>query len=357
MNRRMTCAALTGACLSSLLLSGCNLSIDNHDNSSASSGGSGGSTQGSSGTGAAQYSVGGSISGLAQGGLSLASGSNVVTVSAAATSFVLPDLFASGATYSISVETQPQGQTCVARNESGTVAQADVTNVQVTCTTNNYPIGGTITGLNSAGLVLANGSDTFPVPLGTSAYMMPTRQPMGSTYMVSVQSSPAGLSCQVIDGSGTMPAAPVSNVNIVCGQWAWIEGASATGSAGSYGSQSVASMSNAPAARSGAVSWTDRSGRLWLFGGATASGSLNDLWRYDPGTSEWTWMSGASSTGAAGQYGSEGMEAPGNVPGARQGATGWVDSSGNLWLFGGYGLDGQGSQSQLNDLWSFTPTP
>ena len=351
MFRSRSSAALIAACLASLTLSACNLSIDNTGSSTATSGGG---TQGSSsGTGTAQYSVGGSIAGLAQSGLTLASGSNSVTVAATATSFTLPTLLASGATYSVTVKTQPMGQTCIARNESGTIAQASVTTVQVSCTINTYSIGGTITGLNAAGLVLANGTDTLMVSAGTSAYMMPTRQPMGAAYALTVQTQPTGLTCQLVNASGTMPAAAVTNVIVVCGQWAWINGASTTGSGGSYGSMGSAAPTNAPPARSAALSWIDHSGKLWLFGGVGAGGSLNDLWRYDPGTSEWTWMAGANTTNGSGQYGTQNMEASGNTPGARQAATGWVDMAGNLWLFGGQGYDGSGTSGSLDDLWKY----
>ncbi|HEX4051900.1 MAG TPA: kelch repeat-containing protein [Steroidobacteraceae bacterium] len=351
MIRRQRSAALMGMCLAGLMLAGCNLSIDKSDNSSGSSASN---TQGSSsGTGSAQYSVGGSVTGLAQSGLVLASGNNSASVAAGATSFTLPALLASGATYAVAVKTQPLGQTCIARDESGTIAQASVTSVQVSCTVNTYPIGGTVTGANATGLVLANGTDTFAVPLGASTFLMPTKQPFGAAYTVTVQTSPVGLSCQVSNGSGTMPAAAVSTVEIVCGQWTWIDGASATGSPGTYGSPGVGSPSNTPPARSGAVSWKDGSGRLWLFGGMASSGSLNDLWQYDPGTSQWTWMGGASSANASGQYGMKGTEASGNIPGARQGAAGWVDSSGNFWLFGGQGYDATGMSGLLDDLWEY----
>lgn len=348
---RLRFAALMGIGLAGVMLAGCNLSIDNHSDGSSSSTGSTQSTSG--GSGAAQYSVGGSITGLSQSGLMLASGSNSVSVAAGATSFTLPTLLASGAMYSVTVKMQPLGQTCVARDESGTIAQANVTSVQVSCTLNTYSIGGTITGANAAGIVLANGTDTFTVPLGATTFLMPTKQPMGAAYTITLQAAPTGLSCQIANGTGTMPAAAVTNVLVSCGQWTWINGANATGSAGVYGSLGVANSSNSPPARSGAVSWRDGSGRLWLFGGATASGSLNDLWQYDPGTTHWTWMGGASSTNASGQYGTKGMEGAGNIPGARQGAAAWVDASGNFWLFGGQGYDAAGTSGLLDDLWEY----
>jgi hypothetical protein len=43
-----------------------------------------------------------------------------------------------------------------------------------------------------------------------------------------------------------------------------------------------------------------------------------------------------------------------NAPGARIAAAGWTDASGNLWLFGGDGLDAQGSSGSLNNLWRFS---
>ena len=46
-------------------------------------------------------------------------------------------------------------------------------------------------------------------------------------------------------------------------------------------------------------------------------------------------------------------EPPGNVPGARKFAAASSDASGNLWLFGGRGRDGDGTNGRLNDLWRF----
>jgi N-acetylneuraminic acid mutarotase len=34
----------------------------------------------------------------------------------------------------------------------------------------------------------------------------------------------------------------------------------------------------------------------------------------------------------------------------------WSDTSGNLWLFGGYGNDSTGTVRSLNDLWEFDPS-
>ena len=139
--------------------------------------------------------------------------------------------------------------------------------------------------------------------------------------------------------------------------WTWIAGSNTVSQPGSYGTKGVASPSNAPGARHGSVWWTDASGSLWLFGGyghgATGTGSLNDLWRWD-GTS-WTWMGGSNAVGQPGTYGTKGVAAPGNVPGSRSGAVSWTDASGSFWLFGGSGL-GATTAGDLNDLWKWDGT-
>jgi N-acetylneuraminic acid mutarotase len=46
----------------------------------------------------------------------------------------------------------------------------------------------------------------------------------------------------------------------------------------------------------------------------------------------------------------------GNTPGSRYEATGWTDSTGNFWLFGGIAYDASGQFGYLNDLWEFNPS-
>ncbi len=136
-----------------------------------------------------------------------------------------------------------------------------------------------------------------------------------------------------------------------------MSGANTLNQAGSYGTQGVAAAGNVPGARYGSVSWIDSSGHLWLFGGfgydSMGTGNLNDLWRFDG--SNWTWVSGANTLNQAGSYGTQGVAAPGNVPGARYGSVSWIDSGGHLWLFGGYGSDSTGAFGFLNDLWRYQP--
>jgi hypothetical protein len=152
----------------------------------------------------------------------------------------------------------------------------------------------------------------------------------------------------------------------------WISGSNAASvyggpvTLGVYGTQGVASANNIPGSRESAVSWTDSSGNLWLFGGsgytsATTGGMFNDLWEFSTSTKEWTWVSGNNTVNAKGVYGAIGVASAGNTPGARGSNGGgntvsWEDGSGNLWLFGGAGYDSTGANGILNDLWEFNPT-
>jgi hypothetical protein len=147
------------------------------------------------------------------------------------------------------------------------------------------------------------------------------------------------------------------------GTWTWMGGTSAIGQSGVYGTLGTAASTNLPGARGHAVSWSDASGNLWLFGGAVDStgvvGFFNDLWKFDPtlGTyGAWTWMSGSNAGNQSAVYGTLGTAASTNIPGARDSAVSWSDASGKLWLFGGYGYDSTGAYGYLNDLWKFDPT-
>ncbi len=81
-------------------------------------------------------------------------------------------------------------------------------------------------------------------------------------------------------------------------------------------------------------------------------GDLNDLWKYSNG--QWTWMSGSNMPAQTTTYGTQGTPAITNIPGCRDGAVGWADTSGNLWLFGGEQVYCVG-MGDFNDLWEYQP--
>ena len=151
----------------------------------------------------------------------------------------------------------------------------------------------------------------------------------------------------------------------VVGEWTWMGGSSTVGNnegqPGVYGILGTPAPEDVPGGRDGAASWTDSSGNLWLFGGdgKDVNGDfdlLNDFWEFSPTTNEWAWMGGSSVGGQHGVYGTLGTQTGGNIPGARYLPTSLTDVSGNLWLFGGSGVDANGNGDVLNDLWEFNPS-
>lgn len=141
------------------------------------------------------------------------------------------------------------------------------------------------------------------------------------------------------------------------GVWTWLSGSKEVGAVGTYGEKGTSADGNSPGARSGALLWLDGAGDLWLFGGAaSATAFFNDLWKFDVSENQWTWVSGGNAQNALGVYGQVGVGAGTNVPGARSGAVGLNDPSGNLIVFGGRGFPEAGTKAGLlNDLWSYNP--
>jgi hypothetical protein len=308
------------------------------------------------------YTIGGTVSGLT-GSLTLNNdGGDTIGVSANGV-FTFDQALAPGSTYSVSVSGQPSEQTCLVTNGSGTVANSNVTNVQVTCTTDTYSISGTVYGLSGSGLVLQNnGGDNLPINVNGSVTFA-TSVPYGSPYVVTVETQPSNPSqvCRIPNGSGTAYA-NVTGIQVVCTNgngttdvWTWESGSNQVENAGSYGSLGVAAPTNLPPSRGSAIPWKDNAGNFWFFGGTAgeAVGYFNDLWEYSAG--EWTWMGGSNSLSQAGSYGTLGVASLSNVPQARGRSAHWTDSAGNFWLFGGFGyIESTNLSGHLSDLWKYS---
>jgi hypothetical protein len=309
------------------------------------------------------YTIGGTVSGLTGTGLVLQdNGGDNLALAFGATSFTFATPVASGASYNVTISSQPSSpsQTCSVTAGAGSITNANITSIQIICTAGTYSIGGTVSGLNGAGLVLentSNGSFLMVNRSGNFVFAVPVAS--GSPYdvTISVQPSNPAQTCTVTNGSGTANF-NVTAVLVVCAQgaWAWMKGSSGVNQFGAYGTPGSAAPANTPGARQYAATWTDSVGNLWLFGGygydSTGTiAALNDLWEYTGGS--WIWQGGSNLAGQSGNYGAINVVNPGNMPGARYGAVSWTDLSGNFWLFGGYGLDSRGTEGWLNDVWEY----
>ncbi|HMU47026.1 MAG TPA: kelch repeat-containing protein [Chitinophagaceae bacterium] len=161
------------------------------------------------------------------------------------------------------------------------------------------------------------------------------------------------------DGSSIGILNDLWKFNIQTNKWTWINGDNIIGKLGIYGTRGVPATSNKPGARYLGTSWTDNDGNFWVFGGygygESGTGSLNDLWKYNPATNQWTWINGDKTVNNNSVYGVKGIADSNNKPGSRYESCSWKDSNGNLWLFGGFGFDTQTS-GNLNDFWKYNFT-
>ncbi len=185
-----------------------------------------------------RYTIGGTLTGLTGTLQLLDNGSDPLTLTANGPfNFAVP-LF-DQASYDVTVVSQPSGQTCAIGHGAGTVQAADVTSVQVACAASappggtGYTLGGNVTGLTGT-LVLAEGAQTTSVSADGS-YTFPDTLASGSAYAVTVQSQPASQTCTVVDATGTIGSANVSNVDVSCSANAYSIGGSVSGLAAGPG--------------------------------------------------------------------------------------------------------------------------
>lgn len=219
--------------------------------------------------------------------------------------------------------------------------------------TPKFSLGGTLYGLPSGTTVTLELNSADPITVNTNGAFTFT-QPVekGKPYSVTISAQPTGGYCALNNASGTMGAADVANTVVTC-DWTWQGGTDST--AGST-FPAAPGGTGTPGSRVSGATWTDKSGNLWLMGGyGVYSGggisTLSDMWEYNIKNATWTYVGGSQSAAVTGVY-------PANLggtgtPGARYEASTVTDSSGNLWLYGGYGYDSVGTRGALNDLWEY----
>jgi 6-phosphogluconolactonase (cycloisomerase 2 family) len=171
------------------------------------------------------YTVGGTVTGLSGTGLVLRNNAaNELTVAAGSGSFTFSTALTSGTAYSVTVATQPTApsQTCAVTGGSGTIGAANVSTVQVACTTNSFTVGVTVSGLDANGLVLQNNGGNDLAIASDGTYAFPGETLSGAGYDITVKTQPTispfprpAQFCTATNGGGTVGNAAV-NVAISC---------------------------------------------------------------------------------------------------------------------------------------------
>jgi hypothetical protein len=157
----------------------------------------------------------------------LQNGSEKLTVANGSSTFAFTQLLANDQDFEVTVQTQPDAAKCVVIDGKGRTSTFNITSVRVFCVTDSYDIGGNVTGLNNGeSVVLVNGQDRQEVK-ANGAFTMTHfaadgttyasgRVSVGSPYGVTVLTAPAGRTCTVANGVGTMAKAAVSSIQVTC---------------------------------------------------------------------------------------------------------------------------------------------
>ncbi|AKU95067.1 hypothetical protein AKJ09_01731 [Labilithrix luteola] len=167
-----------------------------------------------------KYSIGGTVTGLAGTVYLQNNAGNDLMLNANGT-FAFSTPLSSGATYAVTVRTQPSTpkQVCTLSNQTGTVATSHITNIALNCVTSAYKVKATVSGLAAgASVVLQNNNADDLSITSNGAFTFATSVPSGQTYSVTVKTPPTSPSqtCTVTNGTGTISAADISNVTVAC---------------------------------------------------------------------------------------------------------------------------------------------
>lgn len=161
------------------------------------------------------------IYGLTKPGLVLTNGSQELTVTpsgSAAMTVTFPNLIEEDSTIDVKIKTDPTAAICKV-NEKTVGLKANyytARQVEITCITNSYTLGGTIAGLTGEGLVLNNGDQQVKPAAGSTGFTFANKVADGANYGVTVLQQPAGQVCTIANNVGTMPSGAVSNIAVTC---------------------------------------------------------------------------------------------------------------------------------------------
>jgi hypothetical protein len=166
------------------------------------------------------YAVGGGITNLVGTGLTLTNTINLdqLMVPANASTYSFHNLVASGSPFNVAVLSNPSAptQACTfSTSNGGTVGTGPVTNVDLGCVTQSFPLGGTVTGLVGSLTLNLHGLAGPQVTVTQPAFDFGP-QLSGSTYDVRVANQPATQLCTMSNNTGTVGGMPINNIRADC---------------------------------------------------------------------------------------------------------------------------------------------
>jgi hypothetical protein len=166
-----------------------------------------------------QLVLGGTYQGVTKTGLVVKNGSQEKNIEPPANGtgagqWSFDTLISTDDRYTVEFKSTPSNvERCDIANPSGR-AGYHVYTVYITCELKRHELSGSISNLKG-NLVLVNGSDKVTVPAGATGFKM-AEVAEDSPYGVTILEQPAGQTCTVANGSGTVGPAAVTNVAVTC---------------------------------------------------------------------------------------------------------------------------------------------
>ncbi|MCC7679419.1 hypothetical protein JAB5_23730 [Janthinobacterium sp. HH103] len=93
----------------------------------------------------------------------------------------------------------------------------------------SYDVSGTVSNLNTEGLVLVNGGDPLPIKAGQTSFTFGKRIDYGTDYNITVQTQPAHMTCTVSGGTGSAGHYVSIQASVSCARNAYTVGGTVTG--------------------------------------------------------------------------------------------------------------------------------
>jgi hypothetical protein len=183
------------------------------------------------------FIVGGTVTGLAGSGLQLKNnGGDFVSISNNGT-FTFSSPIADGSTFEVQVHQQPTNlsQTCTVSSNTGVINSSDIESVLVSCTTNSFTIGGSVTGLSGSGLKLLN-NEAIEVSISSNgSFTFPSALMDGQSYSIEIKSQPEmpGQDCILSNENGILTGANVTDITVHCTTHQYTVGGTVAGLNGS----------------------------------------------------------------------------------------------------------------------------
>lgn len=159
----------------------------------------------------------GAVHGVTKTGLVLINSGNgeKLPVEPNQTMFAFAKLLSNDQNFDVTVFASPDNADCSVANGKGKTATFNIGSVVVTCITKTHELGGTISGLDTNGLVLVNGADRVTVTAGATTFSL-AKVAEGAPYGVTILTQPSARVCSIVDGVGTMGKVDQKNIKVNC---------------------------------------------------------------------------------------------------------------------------------------------